>query len=212
MTQRKLVKAVDFGFEPDQSPYHFVVDTHGENLVLIVERFVWGEGESPRGQDIRLKVKLDSYRWARVANHVADVFNQRLRRDGMRAATWRQRGETILAPHLGKELTLLAWAIEEAPDGVIQNMLYNWTGLAPEERWWLYTTINATFDHPDHGKDRGWRKAIKIAFADNPVGEVSPTALLSGATVDERAARVALLNGRDTPPNQQHEQEMLPFD
>jgi hypothetical protein len=182
----------DFGFDPTQSPYHFVVDTNVEHLMLIVERFVWDDEVSPLGQDIKLKAKLDIYRWSRIADYVADDFNRRLRRDGMRAGTWKQRGETLLAPHLGKELTLLVWAIEDADASVIPNMVMNWTGLAPEERWWLYTTINATFGHPDHGKDRGWRKAIKIAFADNPVGEMSPTALLSSGAED-RAARAGPL-------------------
>src|SRR5260370_28220126 len=53
-------------------------------------------------------------------------------------------------------------------------MLANWMGLAPEERWWLYTTVNATSGHPEHGRDRGWRKAIKIALAENPSEAFTP--------------------------------------
>ena len=80
-----------------------------------------------------------------------------------------------MAPYFGKELTLLAWAIEDADPTLIPSMVANWLGLAPEERWWLYTTINATSGHPEHGRDRGWRKAIKIAFAENPAGAPADT-------------------------------------
>jgi hypothetical protein len=69
-------------------------------------------------------------------------------------------------------LTLLAWAVEEMDESLIPNVIANWTGLEPEERWWLYTTVNATFTKADVGRDRGWRKAIKIAFSENPIPEI----------------------------------------
>jgi hypothetical protein len=101
---------------------------------------------------------------------------------------WTQ--ESLLAPHLGKELTLLFWAVEDADPTLLPAMLANWVGLAPEERWWLYTTINATSGHPEHGQDRGWRKAIKIAFAENPIVSSAPSALLAeGATPRRRTSR-----------------------
>ena len=209
MTQRQRTKSYDFGFVPDQSPYHFVVDTRLDNLVLIVERYVWGdEVVSARGRDIRLKAKLDDYRWSRIADDAAEIFNRQLRLSGLKSSTFRKRGETLLAPYLGKELTLLAWAIEDQDATLIPNIYANWAGLAPEERWWLYTTINATFSDPDLGKDRGWRKAIKIAFAENPIGEVAPTALLnsySGDDISDRARPLKDLYGQHKegePPGQ----------
>ena len=38
----------------------------------------------------------------------------------------------------------------------------------PEERWWLYSTVKSSGAGPEEGRDRGWRKAIRIAFAENP--------------------------------------------
>ncbi|HEX5416074.1 MAG TPA: DUF3780 domain-containing protein, partial [Chloroflexota bacterium] len=173
----------DFGFDPVESPYHFVVET-GETTTLIAERYAWPpEGDDTAGQPASarqpaLKVALSRYRWGRVAEAAADVFNRRLRAAGFRPAAWKP-GETLLAPYFGKELTLLLWAIEDADATVIPNMLANWLGLAPEERWWLYTTINATAGHPEYGKDKGWRKAIKISFAENPAA-LPPSSLLNG--------------------------------
>ena len=70
-------------------------------------------------------------------------------------------------------------------------MIANWRGLAPEERWWFYTTINATrHGHTEHGNDRGWRKAIKIAFAENPI-QLPPSALLVLASRNPDPLRTA---------------------
>jgi hypothetical protein len=166
----KATSALGFGFDPDESPYHFAVriPRAATQPVVIEERFVWEDAAVPEGaRAAAVKAHLDPYRWSRVADAARVQFNQRLRADGLRTAAWKV-GETLLAPYLGKELTLLAWAVEDADPTVIPNMLANWLGLAPEERWWLYTTVNATGGHPEHGRERGWRKAIKIAFAENP--------------------------------------------
>ncbi len=122
------------------------------------------------------KARLNAYRWERIAEVTAQEFNGRLLEDRKRPGRW-LKGETPLAPYFGKELTLLAWAIEDAEATILPMMIANWRGLAPEERWWFYTTINATASGPDHGRDRGWRQAIKTAFADNPV-DLPPSALL----------------------------------
>lgn len=78
---------------------------------------------------------------------------------------------------------MLAWAVEDADPTLLPAMIANWLGLASEERWWLYTTINATNGHPDHGRDRGWRKAIKIAVAENPIAAAAPSAQFSKDSV-----------------------------
>lgn len=171
---------IGFGFEPAQSPYHFAVrlDASEEGPVAIEERFSCDGAEDARTP--MLKVVLDRYRWSRIAEQVRANFNKRLRDEGLPTAKWKVSGDTVLAAHLGKELTLLAWAIEDADPTLIPNMVANWLGLAPEERWWLYTTINATAGHPLHGRDRGWRKAIKVAFAENPADAPPSTMLEAG--------------------------------
>jgi hypothetical protein len=190
MTKRKSRATLGFGFDPTQSPHHFAVEfdrTTGD--ATIEERFVWGpdQDDSEPAPAASVKATLDAYRWSRVAATVADVFNARLRTAHLGTATW--LAESPLAPHLGKELTLLFWAVEDADPTLLPAMLANWVGLAPEERWWLYTTINATSGHPEHGRDRGWRKAIKIAFAENPVAAAPPSALLAeGPPATQRGA------------------------
>jgi hypothetical protein len=168
-----------FGFDPMESPAHFAVDIHSgaDEPVVIEERFAWSqEADEATARQPVVKVVLDRYRWSRISETARGQFNRRLKDLGTKTGQWKE-GENLLATHLGKELTLLAWAVEDADPTLIPNIVANWSGLAPEERWWLYTTINASAGHPEHGRDRGWRKAIRIAFAENPAG-VAPSALL----------------------------------
>lgn len=167
-------KSLGFGFDPTESPYHFVVRRRADGGMSIIEAFA-GEDDDTEETE---KARISAYLWERIESPVATEFNDRLRGEGGRAGRW-LKDETLLAPHFGKELTLLFWAVEDADPTLVPSMIANWRGLAPEERWWFYTTINATSSHSEHGKDRGWRKAIKVAFADNPV-HIPPSALLVG--------------------------------
>jgi hypothetical protein len=70
---------------------------------------------------------------------------------------------------LGKELTVLAWAIEDAGPSTVSTAIANWQGLAPKERWWLYTMTAAATGNYLAGRGRGWRKALRYALTENPV-------------------------------------------
>ena len=54
------------------------------------------------------------------------------------------------------------------------NAVRNWTGLRPEERWWLYTATAAASGRPDQF-DIGWRKALRFALTENPLEEAQPS-------------------------------------
>lgn len=185
-TERTKPETLGFGFTPSpHASHHFVVTIPRaeEGFVHVAEHFVYGEEWEEAAQRARLsndkapltfpirkaqpKVEVSKHKWQVVAERVKVEFNRQLRTAGMKASTWKS-GENLLSPHLGKELTLLLWAIEDADPSRIPNAVENWVGLAPEERWWLYTTINAATGHIVDGRGRGWRAAIRIAFEDNP--------------------------------------------
>jgi len=175
-------KSLGFGFDPRRTEHHFalLLPQQREGDVAIEERFSYGRDAEIDGARLPVpKASLDWYRWGRIADTARVEFNKRLKQLEMKPGQWRG-AEVLLASYFGKELTLLMWAVEDADATLIPNIVANWAGLAPEERWWLYTTVNATSGHPAHGRDRGWRKAIKIAFAENPA-EVSPSSLLDDA-------------------------------
>ena len=185
--ERTKPETIGFGFDPNpQRAYHFAVviprnASEDSATIRVEERFALGEEYEQAAQQARLtnnepgyvirppqtKIEIALSRWQRVQEDVKTDFNRRLRGQGLKASVWKT-GENLLAPYLGKELTLLLWAIEDADPSYIPNAVANWQGLAPEERWWLYTTINAATGHAADGRGRGWRKAIGIAFTENP--------------------------------------------
>lgn len=175
MMVRRKRQFIGFGFDPGESAHHFAVifPEKAEDAVTIEERFEWNDEleAAAAARPSLVKVHLDRYRWGRIAEAARGQFNNKIRSGGHRSVSWKTDQPNILPPHFGKELTLLAWAVEDMDESLVLNVIANWTGLEPEERWWLYTTVNATFTRAEMGKDRGWRKAIKIAFSENPVPE-----------------------------------------
>ncbi len=109
-----------------------------------------------------------------AATEAQNVLNERLRQMGLPAGRWLSKGRVALSRLPGKELVLLAWAIEDADPGLIPRAIQNWKGLAPEERWWLFTMTNAATGHAITGRDRGWRKAVRFALTENPVSDDRP--------------------------------------
>jgi hypothetical protein len=119
-------------------------------------------------QDGQIRVLLTRPKWDAIADEVRSQFNRRLRKGGFKSGNWRI-GHNLVRRELGKELVLLAWAIEEADPSLIATALANWSGLVPEDRWWLYTQTAAATGHGIDGRGRGWRKAIRYALTENPI-------------------------------------------
>jgi Protein of unknown function (DUF3780) len=159
-----------FGFDESSSPYYFalLIPRSSEGTVAIEERWQAERGSAGPSRGPERLAELPRPIWDALSGAVRDEFTKRLKAEGKRAGEFHE-GENLLAPELGKELVLLLWAAESAGPEVLNAVATNWRGLAPAERWWLFTTVDASRDHPEHGPHRGWRKAIKIAFAENPV-------------------------------------------
>jgi len=172
---------------PAESEHHFLVTipAHKKDDVLISEHFTWDDSEARRelsfalGQeDNKLRVILPRQKWEAIADTVKAEFNQRLRTLGLKSGQWVVKagkgGQTPILRLFGKELVLLAWGIEEADPALIPIALKNWLGLAPEERWWLFTMTNAATGHAIAGRGKGWRKAVRYALTENPVADFRP--------------------------------------
>lgn len=165
-----------FGFDPMESRHHFVVDIPrgGDAPIKISEHLTWDDetGSSPVSsgttQDGQIRVILARLKWNAIADETRTQFNLRLKRLGKKSGAWRV-GPNLVRRELGKELILLAWAIEEADPALIPTTIVNWNGLVPEERWWLYTQTAAATGHGINDRGRGWRKAVRYALTENPV-------------------------------------------
>jgi hypothetical protein len=109
--------------------------------------------------------------WSMISEEVKREFNERLRSKKLAVSRW-TTGMNKVERLLGKELLVLAWAVERADPETVPNAIRNWIGLRPEERWWLYTVTAAATGGPEHS-DIGWRKALRFALTENPLAEVA---------------------------------------
>lgn len=160
-----------FGVVDSTTGPHFRVDIpRGKAAEVEISDVIPDE----QGQMLQeLRVRLSRLRWNTLAERVETHLNLRLRQEGALPGAWRS-GINLVRRDLGKELTLLCWAVEEADPGTIDLALSNWLGLEPEERWWLYTQTAAATGDALTGRGRGWRKAVQYALTDNPVASERP--------------------------------------
>lgn len=179
MSRNRREFVVDFGFDAQQSEHHFAViipKSHKQDVTIHElpefdkEQTIEGMQTNFVGPNSTGKVMLHPEKWKRIETFCRVEFNQRMRSNGLKSAKWKQ-GVNRVHRLFGKELMVLAWAIEDANPGDIQQAVENWLGLKPEERWWLYTITNAATGHPTLGRGKGWRKAIRFALTENPIPE-----------------------------------------
>lgn len=169
-----------FGFVPAEQPHHFLVTippAGKDDRIYISEHLEWDQSAGRRElnfalgkEDNKMRVYLPRSKWDAIADDARAAFNERLRAAGLPAGRW-AAGQVPVSRLLGKELVLLAWAIEDADPALIPTAVRNWRGLAPEERWWLFTMTNAATGNAVTGRNRGWRKAVRFALTENPVSD-----------------------------------------
>ncbi len=177
----KTVIDHSFGFDPKESTHHFLVHIPrgGSANIEISEHFTWdpetGSSERTYGTrlDGQIRVILKRPKWDAIADEIRAQFNQRIKKSGIKIGSWKV-GDNLLRRELGKELVLLAWAIEDADPGLIPAAIANWSGLVPEERWWLYTQTAAATGHGTGDKGKGWRLAVRYALTENPITGIPP--------------------------------------
>ncbi len=169
---KKKLETIGFGCPNDTDPHHFVVTIPKERTkpVTISEHFgLTGEANGlPEKID---RVRISKAQWRAIADDTKSVLNERLRDKGYKTSRW-QTGENKVERLLGRELTVLVWAIELAKTDLIPAAVKNWVGLKPEERWWLFT-ITAAATGRVEDSDKGWRKALRYALTENPTEELS---------------------------------------
>ena len=110
------------------------------------------------------RVIIERHRWAAIRAEVQRTFNTRLKSHGVKTGTWKV-GENVVDRLLGKELCVLAWAVESMEIDKLPVAVRNWLALRPEERWWLFgMTAMSTGSIKD--TEKGWRVALRHALGD----------------------------------------------
>lgn len=163
-------QTIGFGVPNEVDPHHFIVEIAAAKNGDVVISEHYGIKAGVRGNpEIADRCYLPRKAWSCIAEEVKREFNQRLKEKNVTGSRWIV-GQNPVERLLGKELLVLAWAVEQADELVIPNAVRNWIGLKPEERWWLYTmTAAATGSPQDAGV--GWRKALRYALTENPLNE-----------------------------------------
>lgn len=162
--EQKLKPTLGFGVPATSDPHHFkvTIPRASSGRVEISEYL----GLQALSDDFAVvdRVALSRQRWTAIRSEVQREFNARLKAHNLQTSAWKI-GENLVDRLLGKELCVLAWAIEGMEPDKIPVAVRNWLSLRPEERWWLFKmTALTTGTLKDEGK--GWRLALRHALGD----------------------------------------------
>ncbi len=159
-------KVKGFGVPDTIDPHHFVVSIPSGNggEITIAEHF--GVSATGDAQDVVVRCKLSRIAWHSISDEAKRVLNDRLREKKLKPSRW-SAGDNPVERLLGKELCVLAWAVENAPEETHLAAVNAWIAFKPEERWWLFKMVDQTVGDASDG-DIGWRKALRIAFTESP--------------------------------------------
>jgi hypothetical protein len=178
-----------FGVPATSDPHHFKVIIPKANSGKVqISEYLGLQAQSDEFAIID-RVIIDRPRWSSIRSEVQRAFNARLKSYGLKTSSW-QVGENVVDRLLGKELCVLAWAVESMEIDNIPVAVRNWLALRPEERWWLFgMTAMSTGGIED--REVGWRIALRHAL-----GDIVQTEQFEQSQTDNATSNV-LLKSRD---------------
>ena len=165
-TTKTAVKhaTLGFGVPATSDPHHFKVIIPKANTGKVqISEYLGLQAQSDEFAVID-RVLLDRPRWTAIRSEVQRTFNARLKNHDVKTASWKV-GENVVDRLLGKELCVLAWAVEGMEMEKIPVAVRNWLALRPEERWWLFGMTAMSTGGINDG-EKGWRLALRHALGD----------------------------------------------
>lgn len=165
-TSKAAVKhaTLGFGVPASSDPHHFKVNIPKANTGKVqISEYLGLQAQSDEFAVID-RVLLDRPCWTAIRAEVQRTFNARLKNHEVKTASWKV-GENVVDRLLGKELCVLAWAVEGMEMEKIPVAVRNWLALRPEERWWLFG-MTAMSTGGIHDGEKGWRLALRHALGD----------------------------------------------
>ncbi|MFA5664697.1 anti-phage-associated DUF3780 domain-containing protein [Castellaniella sp.] len=193
----KVPPTLGFGVPATSDPHHFkvIIPKASSGKVQISEYL--GLQAASSDHAVIDRVLLERPRWTAIRAEVQRAFNARLAAHGLKPNMWKV-GENPVDRLLGKELCVLAWAVEQMDKEKIPVAVRNWLALRPEERWWLFgMAAISTGGVMDGGK--GWRIALKHALGDVAQSELLAPSARRGKSVRESTQVSLGLFGDETP-------------
>ncbi len=160
----RMLSTLGFGVPATSDPHHFkVVIPKTNNGKVEISEHLGMQAQSDELSVIE-RVVLDRPCWTAIRAEVQRAFNARLKSYDLRTSSWKV-GENVIDRLLGKELCVLAWAIESMEVENIPVAVRNWLALRPEERWWLFG-MTAMSTGRTEDRDVGWRIGLRHALGD----------------------------------------------
>ena len=160
----KPMPTIGFGVPATTDPHHFIVNIPKDNRGVVIISENLGIQAQDQATAIISRVRLERVRWTAIRSEVQRAFNNRLKERHLKVSSWTV-GDNRVDRLLGKELCVLAWAVETLKLENIPIAVRNWLALRPEERWWLFGMVamntGGVFD-----SERGWRLALRHALGD----------------------------------------------
>lgn len=151
-----------FGVPNDPLPHQFLVRIPAgrSDPVEIWEDF-GAAGVGTTAQKL-CRAAVSREAWRQVADGLKAHLNRRLKEKDLKASRF-ATGENRVERILGRELCVLAWAIEDATQDEAAIAFTRWSSHRPEELWWLFQQIDRDGGEWDSPKS-GWRIAIRHAL------------------------------------------------
>jgi len=184
-----------FGVPMTTDPHHFIVDIpQGVKEAVKIVECLGMEAASPEKSLVE-RVILDRTVWNSIRSEVQRAFNLRLKEHDLKTSVWKV-GENPVDRLLGKELCVLAWAVEKIDMDKIPVAVRNWLALRPEERWWLFGMTSMSTGGVNDGH-KGWRLALRHALGDVAQHEVFKPQLVRSKDKAAEHTTLSLFEERD---------------
>ena len=162
-----------FGVPNDAMPHQFLVriPKSRNDPVEVWEDFGAAAAGTKVEKICRGMVQRDV--WGRVSDGVKSHLNRRLKEKDFKSSRF-SIGDNRVERILGREMCVLAWAIEDADADEAAIALARWSSHRPEELWWLFLQIDNDGGDWDSPKT-GWRVAIRHAMIRDKEESPNPT-------------------------------------
>jgi len=151
-----------FGVPNDIAPHRFLlrVPEGRGGIVEMIEDY--GAAGLASGLRSICRVRVARATWRAVAEEARSYLNRRLREKGLPPSRF-GTGETQIERLLGRELCVLAWAVETMTPEEAAAAVPKWAAYRPEELWWMFTQVDRDAGEFDD-QPTGWRSGIQLVF------------------------------------------------
>lgn len=150
----------DFGIvDPDSDLFEFRYEKGPGAVCRIVEII-----QSEKGPKPRERAHIPAALWRRISKRaVRELARELGKTERKRQIPSLKIGINRLSPMVGRELTVLLWALmEKGAENHVEAILSGWRELAREERWWLFLKASTPGQRPGGG----WRRALFHALSE----------------------------------------------